>query len=307
MHCPGSLSTRTVTPEFASDTSCVCHLPHSVRTTVGTAPGLRTTDGPIGLRSALRGDRRPCAAGPRRPTVKPVTDDQFDPLEEEHVMTPAKPTPTPAPGRPASRAPSLEEPIDPVGPLPPKPDQQGVQPRTATGAEPSGERTTNAQQGAFLTTSQGARLRDTDHSLKAGRRGPVLLQDHHLREKITPLRPRADPGACRARPRCRSPRRLPRATARRSPVQPGRVPGEGEAHGGLHPLLHGRRVPRLDGHRRATPGASPRSSTPTRAPSTWSPTTFRCSSSRTAIKFPDVVHAGETPPRPRDPAGAERP
>jgi catalase len=29
------------------------------------------------------------------------------------------------------------------------------------------------------------RLRDTDHSLKAGPRGPTLLQDHHLREKIT--------------------------------------------------------------------------------------------------------------------------
>ncbi|WP_299542591.1 catalase, partial [uncultured Streptomyces sp.] len=28
-------------------------------------------------------------------------------------------------------------------------------------------------------------LYDTDHSLKAGPRGPVLLQDHHLREKIT--------------------------------------------------------------------------------------------------------------------------
>ena len=40
-------------------------------------------------------------------------------------------------------------------------------------------------QGRFLTTAQGARLRDTDHSLKAGERGPTLLQDHHLREKIT--------------------------------------------------------------------------------------------------------------------------
>ena len=39
--------------------------------------------------------------------------------------------------------------------------------------------------GRFLTTAQGARLRDTDHSLKAGARGPTLLQDHHLREKIT--------------------------------------------------------------------------------------------------------------------------
>ena len=41
-----------------------------------------------------------------------------------------------------------------------------------------------SQQGRWLTTAQGARLSDTDHSLKAGPRGPVLMQDHHLREKI---------------------------------------------------------------------------------------------------------------------------
>ncbi|HEY9291048.1 MAG TPA: catalase [Microlunatus sp.] len=45
--------------------------------------------------------------------------------------------------------------------------------------------TDNGSQGAYLTTAQGARLQDTDHSLKAGERGPTLLQDHHLREKIT--------------------------------------------------------------------------------------------------------------------------
>jgi catalase len=39
--------------------------------------------------------------------------------------------------------------------------------------------------GEFLTTSQGLRLPDTDHSLKAGERGPTLLEDFHLREKIT--------------------------------------------------------------------------------------------------------------------------
>src|ERR1700689_1403046 len=39
--------------------------------------------------------------------------------------------------------------------------------------------------GAFLTTAQGLRLPDTDHSLKAGGRGPTLLEDFHLREKIT--------------------------------------------------------------------------------------------------------------------------
>ncbi len=41
-----------------------------------------------------------------------------------------------------------------------------------------------AQSGSYLTDAQGTRLYDTDHSLKAGPRGPVLLQDHHLREKV---------------------------------------------------------------------------------------------------------------------------
>src|ERR1700722_7425254 len=42
-----------------------------------------------------------------------------------------------------------------------------------------------AQTGEYLTTAQGVRLPDTDHSLKAGDRGPTLLEDFHLREKIT--------------------------------------------------------------------------------------------------------------------------
>lgn len=42
-----------------------------------------------------------------------------------------------------------------------------------------------SQQGDRLTTSTGVPVRDTDHSLKATPRGPTLLQDHHLREKIT--------------------------------------------------------------------------------------------------------------------------
>ena len=41
------------------------------------------------------------------------------------------------------------------------------------------------QTGGYLTTAQGLRLSDTDHSLKAGPRGPSLLEDFHLREKIT--------------------------------------------------------------------------------------------------------------------------
>ena len=42
-----------------------------------------------------------------------------------------------------------------------------------------------AQQGDQLTSAQGVRLPDADHSLKAGPRGPTLMEDFHFREKIT--------------------------------------------------------------------------------------------------------------------------
>ena len=41
-----------------------------------------------------------------------------------------------------------------------------------------------AQDSDVLTTAQGVRIEHTDDSLKAGRRGPTLLEDQHLREKI---------------------------------------------------------------------------------------------------------------------------
>jgi catalase len=39
--------------------------------------------------------------------------------------------------------------------------------------------------GEFLTTNQGVRVNDNQNSLKAGDRGPTLLEDFILREKIT--------------------------------------------------------------------------------------------------------------------------
>lgn len=39
-------------------------------------------------------------------------------------------------------------------------------------------------EGQYLTTNQGLRINHTDDSLKAGDRGPTLLEDFHLREKI---------------------------------------------------------------------------------------------------------------------------
>ncbi|MEU0548482.1 catalase [Micromonospora sp. NPDC005979] len=89
------------------------------------------------------------------------------------------------PGAPGSAPPTVEEPTAPHDPLPPRTEQGAPQTRTPTGAETGAPTSANGQQGAYLTTANGTRLRDTDHSLKAGPRGPVLLQDHHLREKIT--------------------------------------------------------------------------------------------------------------------------
>ncbi|GAA2079790.1 catalase CatB [Aeromicrobium halocynthiae] len=89
-------------------------------------------------------------------------------------------TPDTPPGRPGPVPPPLEEPTEPHDPLPRKPDQQAPDARSATGG-PSDDR---AQQGAYVTTAQGVRVSSTDHSLRAGARGPTLLQDHHLREKV---------------------------------------------------------------------------------------------------------------------------
>jgi hypothetical protein len=83
------------------------------------------------------------------------------------------------------------------GAMPPrrKPAQTAPKPAGPTGST-NGEAAdldSRAQSGKYLTTAQGLRMPDTDHSLKAGERGPSLLEDFHLREKNHPLRSRADP------------------------------------------------------------------------------------------------------------------
>jgi catalase len=59
------------------------------------------------------------------------------------------------------------------------------------GTAPHNEKTrdlaTHTEQGdgAYLTTSTGVRISHTDDSLKAGPRGPTLMEDFHFREKLT--------------------------------------------------------------------------------------------------------------------------
>src|ERR671926_1029222 len=68
-----------------------------------------------------------------------------------------------------------------------QPDQAAPSTVSPTGVGYEGPREgrdPRAQAGDVLTTPNGVRIPDTDHSLKAGPRGPVLLEDFHLREKI---------------------------------------------------------------------------------------------------------------------------
>ncbi|MGQ0632615.1 MAG: catalase [Sporichthyaceae bacterium] len=99
------------------------------------------------------------------------------------------PTKTPpqdpaAPGVPGSEAVAVAEPTTPRTPPPPKPDQRSPRPVSPTGNDADLPPTWASQQGTFLTTANGVRLRNTDHSLRVGPRGPTVLNDHHLREKI---------------------------------------------------------------------------------------------------------------------------
>ena len=102
--------------------------------------------------------------------------------------------------------------------------------------------------GTSLTSPQGVRIPDTDHSLKAGPRGPILLEDFHLREKITPLRPRAHPGARGPRPRRGRARRLHRLRHGRVGHPGGLAGREGPGDPGLRAVLDGARLARFRGH-----------------------------------------------------------
>lgn len=64
------------------------------------------------------------------------------------------------------------------------PDQAEPKPIGPSG-QPRRGNDDRAQAGARLTTSGGVRMPDADHSLKAGERGPTLIEDFHFREKIT--------------------------------------------------------------------------------------------------------------------------
>lgn len=107
----------------------------------------------------------------------------------------ASPAGDTAPGTPGGITPGVEQPEGAVNPPQDTEAQQAPAPVTPTGcpfhvgaaagADAGSNPDPRAQQGEYLTTAQGARLSETSKSLRAGERGPLLMQDHHFREKIT--------------------------------------------------------------------------------------------------------------------------
>ncbi|MFJ1707384.1 catalase [Kitasatospora sp. NPDC088346] len=111
--------------------------------------------------------------GPVKKIVEAVTD----------AVHGGRPT-VEVPGAPGVEPPPVAEPTYPRAPLPPKADQRAPVALSPTGRDTGAPADAASQNGGYLTTANGTRLPDSDHSLRAGPRGPVLLQDHHLREKV---------------------------------------------------------------------------------------------------------------------------
>ena len=78
--------------------------------------------------------------------------------------------------------------------------------------------------GEHLTTDQGVRINDDQNSLKAGARGPTLLEDFHPPREDHPLRSRAHSRARRPRARRGRPRLLPGLPVAGSRYTQGQVP-----------------------------------------------------------------------------------
>ena len=156
-------------------------------------------------------------------------------------------------------------------------------PRPATVAAAKQKQLESFSQGPenLLTTNQGVVIPDNHNSLKAGVRGPTLLEDFILREKITHFDHE------------RIPERVVHARGAgahgyfeltRSMVEYTRadfLQEVGSAHAGVRALLHRGRLARLGRHRARRARASRSSSIRAKATTTWWATTSRCSSCRT--------------------------
>ena len=253
--------------------------------TAGRAPS-RSRRGPVRPRTQRIVVDLPAPLGPRNPVTRPGSDGHGEvvdgdagavvlgeavdldhpssmdsaaarPEEARPVGTPLAPPFTPfdrrgARCRPSGSATGPPKPLDPGAPMPParQPDQSAPKTVSPTGVAyegPKGGRDPRGQAGtrsprrtacAFPTrplAQGGCTWPDPPRGL------PLPGEDH-------PLRPRADPGASRTRPRCRSAWRIPRqrrgSQVTRAAFWPRRA-----GDPSVHAFLHRGRLARLGGHR----------------------------------------------------------
>ncbi len=142
-----------------------------------------------------------------------------------------------------------------------------------------------ADGGAVLTTNHGMVIADDHNSLKAGPRGPTLLEDFVLREKIFHFDHERIPERIVHARGSGAHGYFERPTTSRRHLQ-GRAVREGRQDADLRALLDGRGRARDRPTRRATCAASRSNSTRPKATGTSSATTSRCSSSRTRSSSP---------------------
>ena len=211
----------------------------------------------------------------------------------------------PVPGTPGSGTPKVAEPTKPRDPLPPKPDQAArsavrrrarptdVDAEEVSGAGPVPDHGPGRPAARHRPLAQGGRAR-----ADAAAGPPPAREDH-------PLRPRADPGARRARPRRRRPRHVHRL--RQRPVgDEGRASSPRTSRPGVRAVLDRARVARVGRH-----GAG--------HPRVRDEVLHRRGQLRPGRQqHPGLLHPGrhqvprrhprrQAAPGPGDPAGAERP
>ena len=201
----------------------------------------------------------------------------------------------PVPGTPGSEPPSLEEPTEPRDAPPPKPDQQQPTPVSPTGAPSADPSTASAQQGAYLTTATGARIGDSDHSLKAGPRGPTLARRTSTSARRSCTSTTSGSRSESSTPAAPAPTASSSSNGAASGISRAGVLGKGEE---TRSSCASRPCSGPAGRptRCATSAASRRSSTPSEG--NWDlvgnniPVFFI----QDGIKFPDVIHAGKPHP-----------
>src|SRR5689334_21474200 len=102
------------------------------------------------------------------------------PTKDSDVQLPPKNAALPTEiERPPAMRPHSEQPFDPM------PSQGPSAPNASTAKVAALDPFRDRPRGATLTTDHGLPLSRTDDTLKAGLRGPSLLEDSHFREKIT--------------------------------------------------------------------------------------------------------------------------